>query len=79
MVHLHVHNGSLYTVENACSVHAYNELTCIVFFILPRVFKHIAKLTDKMNEVFKIARPLIICLFYYIKLMIINKALLLIF
>lgn len=52
MVHLHVYNGSLYTVENAYSVHAYNELTCIVFFILPRVFKHIAKLTDKMNEVF---------------------------
>lgn len=49
MVHLHVYNGSLYTVENAYSVHAYNELTCIVFFILPRVFKHIAKLTDKMN------------------------------
>lgn len=53
MVHLHVHNGTLYTVtKNAYKEHAFIELTRIVFLILPRVFKHIAILTDKLNEVF---------------------------
>lgn len=53
MVHLHEHNGTLYTVKkNAYKEHAFIELTRIVFLILPRVFKHIAILTDKLNEVF---------------------------
>lgn len=54
MVHLHVHNGTLYTVKkkNAYKEHAFIELTRTVFLILPRVFKHIAILTDKLNEVF---------------------------
>lgn len=49
MVHLLVHNGTLFTVKNAYNEHAFNELTRIVFLILPRVLKTYYEI-NRLNE-----------------------------